>query len=64
MPTLPLTPPKPKLLDRVRWHLRPKHYAIRTEQVYIDWIRRYILFTKRHPEEMGHVKALLTCRIP
>ena len=54
MPTLPLAPPKPKLLDRVRWHLRLKHYAIRTEQVYIDWIRRYILFhSKRHPEEMG-----------
>ena len=63
MPTLPFVPPKPKLLDRVRWHLRLKHYAIRTEQVYVDWIRRYILFhRKRHPEEMGHVKALLTCR--
>ena len=27
----------PKLLDRVRWHLRVKHYSIRTEQAYIDW---------------------------
>ena len=54
MPTPPPGPPKPKLLDRVRWHLRLKHYAIRTEQVYTDWIRRYILFhRKRHPEEMG-----------
>lgn len=45
---------KPKLLDRVRWHLRLKHYSIRTEQAYVDWIRRYILFhRKRHPEEMG-----------
>jgi site-specific recombinase XerD len=44
----------PKLLDRVRWHLRVKHYSIRTEQAYTDWIRRYILFhRKRHPEEMG-----------
>jgi integron integrase len=43
-----------KLLDRVRWHLRVKRYSIRTEQVYVDWIRRYILFHgKRHPEEMG-----------
>jgi integron integrase len=43
----------PKLLDRVRWHLRVKHYSIRTEQAYIDWIRRYILFhRKRHPNEM------------
>ena len=44
----------PKLLDRVRWHLRVKHYSIRTEQTYVDWIRRYILFhRKRHPNEMG-----------
>jgi hypothetical protein len=44
----------PKLLDRVRWHLRVKHYSIRTETAYVDWIRRFILFHgKRHPEEMG-----------
>ena len=44
----------PKFLDRVRWHLRVKRYSIRTEQVYIDWIRRFILFhNKRHPEQMG-----------
>jgi Phage integrase, N-terminal SAM-like domain len=44
----------PKLLDRVRWHLRVKHYSIRTEQAYVDWIRRYILFhRKRHPNEMN-----------
>jgi len=44
----------PKLLDRVRWHLRVKHYSIRTEQAYVDWIRRYILFhRKRHPSEMN-----------
>lgn len=43
-----------KLLDRVRWRLRVKHYSIRTEQAYIDWIRRYILFHhKRHPSDMG-----------
>ena|SRR5438477_9608137 len=30
-----------KLLDRVRWHLRVKRYSIRTEQAYIDWIRRF-----------------------
>jgi integron integrase len=53
----------PKLLDRVRWHLRVKHYSIRTEQVYIDWIRRFILFhRKRHPNEMGEpeIAAFLT----
>src|SRR5258705_4048087 len=44
----------PKLLDRVRWHLRVKHYSVRTEQAYVDWIRRYILFhRKRHSNEMG-----------
>jgi integron integrase len=47
------TPP-PKFLDRVRWHLRVKRYSIRTEQAYIDWIRRFILFhNKRHPEQMS-----------
>ncbi len=53
----------PKLLDRVRWHLRVKHYSIRTEQAYTDWIRRYILFhRKRHPDEMGEteIAAFLT----
>jgi integron integrase len=44
----------PKLLDRVRWLLRGKHYSIRTGQAYVDWIRRFILFhSKRHPNEMG-----------
>ena len=53
----------PKLLDRVRWHLRVKHYSIRTEAVYLDWIRRFILFhNKRHPDEMGEgeIAAFLT----
>ena len=44
----------PKLLDRVRWQLRVKHYSVRTEQAYVDWIRRYILFhRKRHPNQMS-----------
>lgn len=50
----PPSPASPKLLDRVRWHLRVKRYSIRTEKAYIDWIKRYILFhEKRHPAEMG-----------
>ena len=54
LPTTAAVASSPKLLDRVRWHLRVKHYSIRTEQAYIDWIRRYILFhRKRHPNEMG-----------
>ena len=44
----------PKLLDQVRDRLRVKHYSIRTEQAYIGWIKRYIIFhNKRHPAEMG-----------
>lgn len=44
----------PKLLDQARERARLKHYAIRTEEAYIGWIRRYIFFhNKRHPAEMG-----------
>ena len=40
----------PKLLDQVRNALRLKHYAYSTEQSYVQWIKRYILFHgKRHP---------------
>src|SRR5438128_7289667 len=54
---------KPKLLDQVRDTIRRKHYSIRTEQSYTDWIRRFILFhKKRHPSEMreAEVNAFLT----
>src|ERR671924_272663 len=45
---------KPKLLDQVRDVIRRKHFSIRTEQAYVDWIRRFILFhNKRHPAEMA-----------
>jgi integron integrase len=45
---------KKKLLDRVRDVIRTRHYSIRTEQAYVGWIRRFILFhDKRHPKEMG-----------
>jgi len=36
--------PKLKLLDQVREVLRLKHYSIRTERSYCDWIRRYVKF--------------------
>jgi integron integrase len=43
-----------KLLEQVSEALRTKHYAYRTEQTYVDWIKRYILFhKKRHPKDMG-----------
>ncbi|HEY1393580.1 MAG TPA: phage integrase N-terminal SAM-like domain-containing protein [Methylibium sp.] len=45
---------KPRLLDQVRDSLRRRRYSLRTEKVYVHWIRRYILFHgKRHPAEMG-----------
>ena len=44
----------PKLLDQVRDTMRVKHYSIRTEQAYVDWIKQFIIFNdKRHPREMG-----------
>ncbi|GHT82878.1 hypothetical protein AGMMS49543_08670 [Betaproteobacteria bacterium] len=43
--------------------MRPKHHSIRTEQQYVNWVRRFILFhNKRHPAQMGgaEVEAFLT----
>jgi site-specific recombinase XerD len=43
-----------KLLDQVRDVMRFKHYSLRTERAYSDWIARFIRFHgKRHPAEMG-----------
>ncbi|MES2236211.1 MAG: phage integrase N-terminal SAM-like domain-containing protein [Pseudomonadota bacterium] len=44
MPTqdTPVINSPPKLLDQVRDKLRVKHYSIRTESVYVDWIKRFI----------------------
>ena len=43
-----------KLLDQVSHVIRKKHYSIRTEQAYLQWIKRFILFhNKRHPKDMG-----------
>ena len=44
----------PRLLDQVRHKIRAKHYSIRTEQAYLDWIKRYIRFHGlRHPSGLG-----------
>jgi hypothetical protein len=54
---------KPRLLDQVREQIRVRHYSIRTEQAYVDWCRRFILWHgKRHPREMGatEVEAFLS----
>ncbi len=56
-------PPPRKLLDRVRDQVRVKHYSYRTEETYVQWIKRFIVFHgKRHPSEMGsdEVNAFLT----
>lgn len=53
----------PKLLDIVRGKIRLKHYSIRTEQAYVDWIKRYIFhFDKKHPKDLGatDVESFLT----
>lgn len=53
----------PKLLDQLRDRIRLKHYSLRTEQAYLQWVKRYILFHgKRHPAEMGkeEIEAFLS----
>lgn len=53
----------PRLLDQVRGKIRLKHYSLRTEQTYVNWIKRFIRhFDKRHPREMGaaEIEAFLT----
>ncbi len=58
-----MTSPAPaKLLDVVQRALRLRHYSVRTEQAYCDWIRRFIVFhSRRHPNELGaeDVRAFL-----
>ncbi len=54
---------KPRLLDQVREQIRLKHYSIRTEQVYCEWVKRFIRFHNyQHPSEMGaaEVEAFLS----
>jgi len=57
---LPAAPDQsePKLLDRVRQLMRLRHYSLRTEEAYIGWIRRYILFhSKCHPNELDEQRV-------
>ncbi|HSD59602.1 MAG TPA: integron integrase [Burkholderiales bacterium] len=47
-------PKKPRLLEQMREAIRYRHYSYRTEQAYLHWVKRFILFHgKRHPAEMG-----------
>ncbi len=53
----------PRLLDQMRNVIRCKHYSIRTEQSYVDWVRRFIYFhNKQHPKDLGetHISEFLT----
>jgi Phage integrase, N-terminal SAM-like domain len=56
--------PGPKtLLGRLRAALRVRHYSPRTEQAYVAWVKRYVLFHgRRHPATLGEpeVQAFLT----
>ena len=54
---------KPRLLDQMRERIRLKHYSIRTERVYCEWVKRFIRFHQyRHPLDMGapEIEAFLT----
>jgi len=57
-------PPRPpRLLEEVRRVIRARHYSRRTEEAYVHWIRRFVLFHgRRHPREMGssEVSAFLS----
>ena len=53
----------PRLLDRLREAVRIRHYSLRTEDVYADWVKRYVLFhDRRHPADLGaaEVEAFLS----
>jgi integron integrase len=53
----------PRLLDQVREKIRLKHYSIRTEHAYVDWVKRFVLYHgRRHPRDLGlgEVEAFLT----
>ncbi len=51
-------PARPRFLDEVRNRLRVEHYSRRTEDAYVGWIRRFILFHgKRHPNELGEAEV-------
>lgn len=57
------SPAAPRLLEQMREAIRTRHYSIRTEESYLQWVRRFILFSgKRHPADMGapELEAFLT----
>jgi integron integrase len=55
-----MSPPRqqPRLLEYVREVIRTRHYSLRTEDTYVQWIKRFILFhDKRHPQTMGAMEV-------
>ena len=53
-PTVHVPQNRPRLLDQVRSEIRKRHYSRRTEETYIHWVRRYILFNgTRHPADVS-----------
>lgn len=55
--------PPPRLLDQLRAQIRLRHYSVRTEKTYAQWVRRFVLFhDKRHPRDMGkpEIEAFLS----
>ena len=51
-PSPQTTPETPRLRIRVRDKIRLKHYSIRTEQAYTDWIKRFILLRQKHDAQL------------
>ena len=46
-------------INEVRAAIRVRHYSIRTEKTYVDWILRFIRFNNlRHPGEMGEQEVV------
>jgi integron integrase len=62
-PAAPVGSGRPRLLTDVRHAIRARHFSPRTEDAYVGWIRRYVLFHgKRHPRDLDarHVTAFLS----
>ena len=45
---------RPNLLEQIKGVMRVKHYSIRTEEAYVGWVKKFVLFyNKKHPKYMG-----------
>lgn len=49
----------PRLFDQIRMHCAARSYSERTEVLYVEWARRFILANdRRHPRELGHAEVM------